>query len=158
VRRRSARWPLGRIALGALSLLGGLLALAAACVGTAAAAVAPAATQGPLAANGFASPLCQDPAVMARIGEPSLSNCAASGIAVAREPIGNYQFDVHVDTGPLGITSVDGALQDLVLKPLWTALVWLVHALIVALEWCYSLDLTGGGALDQVGGALRAAQ
>jgi hypothetical protein len=50
------------------------------------------------------------------------------------------------------------ALQDLVLTPLWTALVWLVHALLIALEWCYALDLLGGGALRQIGDALRSGQ
>jgi hypothetical protein len=36
--------------------------------------------------------------------------------------------------------------------------VWLVHALLVALEWCYSLNLLGGGGLRQIGDALRTAQ
>ena len=116
--------------------------------------------QGPLAANGFASPWCEDPGVVARLSATARSDCVASGVAAAPAPIGNYQFDVHIDSGPLGLggTMFAIALQDLVLTPIWTALVWLVHALLVALEWCYSLDLLGGGALHQVAGALRTGQ
>ena len=33
------------------------------------------------------------------------------------------------------------AVQDLLVTPLWMALVWIVHALCVMLEWCFTLDL-----------------
>ena len=32
-------------------------------------------------------------------------------------------------------------VQDLFVTPLWMALVWVVHALVVMLEWCFTLDL-----------------
>ena len=44
------------------------------------------------------------------------------------------------------------------LVPVWTALVWIVHALLVGIEWCYTLDLLNGATLGSVASALRAVQ
>ena len=77
----------------------------------------------------------------------------------AQAPTGNYAFDVHIDTGAFALGgTLLAAMQDFCLTPAWIALVWIVHALIVALEWCYSLDLLGGSTLGALGGALRSAR
>lgn len=115
---------------------------------------------GPLASNGFASPWCGDPGLVSRLSAAAQDNCASSGISSSSVPIGNYGFDIHIDKGPLGLggSFFASALQDLVLTNVWTALVWLVHALLVALEWCYSLDLLGGGPMATIARALQSEQ
>jgi hypothetical protein len=101
---------------------------------------------GPLVANGLGSPTCR------RVGELSAvarADCAASGVAVAPAPIENYQFDVHIDVGIFDGRS-DSVVQDVLLKPVWMAVVWLTDVAVVGLEWCFSLDLLGSGALGPV--------
>ncbi|MEA2355435.1 MAG: hypothetical protein QOD61_1564, partial [Solirubrobacteraceae bacterium] len=73
---------------------------------------------------------------------------------VAPAALENYELDVHIDNGLLG-TSFDRLLQDLIVKPGWMAILWLTHVAVVALEWCFSLDLLGGGTLGSVTGALH---
>ncbi len=107
---------------------------------------------GPLVANGLGSPSCRDPA---QLSPTARADCSASGIAVAPAPLENYQFDVHIDTGLLA-TSAETLIQDVLLKPAWMALVWLTHVAVVALEWCFSLDLLGSGTLGPVARGLRA--
>ena len=50
------------------------------------------------------------------------------------------------------------ALQDLLVTPLWMALVWVVHALCVMLEWCFTLNLLDSPASGQLGSGLRQMQ
>ena len=49
-------------------------------------------------------------------------------------------------------------VQDLIVTPLWMALVWAVHALVVMLEWCFTIDLLDGGTAVGVGRGLREMQ
>ena len=76
----------------------------------------------------------------------------------APAPTGNYGVDVHIDTGVLGLSSggLLSAVQDLFVTPLWLALVWATHALVVMLEWSFTIDLLPGSSVVGVGGALRA--
>ncbi len=46
------------------------------------------------------------------------------------------------------------AVQDLVIAPVWMAIVWLVHALLVMLEWGFSVDLLGGPQARGLGSGL----
>jgi hypothetical protein len=67
---------------------------------------------------------------------------------------------VHIDVGVLGGFSTGGmlsAVQDLFVTPLWMALVWAVHALVVMLEWCYTIDLLDSASAS-VGKGLRQMQ
>ena len=122
------------------------------------AAGAGAVAQDPLARNGFGSPLCRDPRLRSQLDASVQDNCRSSSFAAGAEPTGNYAFDVHIDTGLLpDEDTVSMLVQDLLLTPVWTALVWIAHALVVALEWCYSVDLLDGTTLGSVAGALRAA-
>ncbi|HEY2718179.1 MAG TPA: hypothetical protein VGI52_01015, partial [Solirubrobacteraceae bacterium] len=54
---------------------------------------------------------------------------------------------MHIDTGLLGISSAQllAIVQDLFVAPVWMALVWAVHALVVMLEWCFTIDLLERG-------------
>ena len=42
------------------------------------------------------------------------------------------------------------------MTPLWMALVWAVHALLVMLEWCFTIDLLDSSAAGGLGSGLRA--
>ena len=58
-------------------------------------------------------------------------------------PLSNYAIDVNIPSG-LGASSgqiLDTIVQDLFVTPVWTAMVWLIHVVLIALEWCYSIDL-----------------
>jgi hypothetical protein len=56
---------------------------------------------------------------------------------------------VHIDTGllPFGSGGLLTTVQDLFVTPVWMALVWAVHALVVMLEWCFTIDLLDSGSI-----------
>jgi hypothetical protein len=107
-----------------------------------------------LVSNGLGSPLCHSGA---ELSAATARNCQTSGFEAAQAPIGNYAFDVHIDTGWIGANG-NSLEQDYVISPVWMALVWMVHALIVALEWCYTIDLLNSSAMSGVTRGLREAQ
>ncbi len=108
-----------------------------------------------LVENGLGSPLCGIGA--GEISARSRHNCDTSGFEAAGAPTGDYALDVHIDTGALGFT-VATLEQDYVIAPTWMGLVWVVHALVVALEWGFTLDLLGGATMATVERVLRGAQ
>ena len=122
--------------------------------GADASASAPPSSGDPLVENGLGSPLCGAPAELPAAGR---HNCETSGFEAAGAPTGNYGLDVHIDTGLLGLTS-QTLLQDYAIEPVWMGLVWVVHALIVALEWCFTLDLLDSAVLGGLERSLRATQ
>ena len=68
---------------------------------------------------------------------------------------------MHIDTGVIGLSSggLLSAVQQLFVTPVWTALVWAVHALVVMLEWCFAIDLLDSSSVGLgVARALRHAQ
>ncbi len=121
-----------------------------------ASASAPTSGGDPLVGNGLGSPLCSDGAG-AEVSVAAARNCRISGFDASQAPTGDYAFDVHINTGVLG---ANGATleQDYLISPVWMALVWVVHALIVMLEWAYTIDLLESPAMSSVAGGLRDAQ
>jgi hypothetical protein len=114
----------------------------------------------PLVSNGLASPSCRG-ALALELSVSGRSNCETSGFVAAPAPTGNYGIDVHIDTGLLGGFSSGGllsAVQDLFVTPLWMALVWSMHALVVMLEWCFTVDLLDSAAAGGLARGLRQAQ
>jgi len=113
----------------------------------------------PLVANGLGSPLCSS-AQVSQLSLASRRNCETSGFVAAAAPTNDYGLDVHINTGVLGLSSggLLSAVQDLFIAPLWMALVWLVHALVVMLEWCFQIDLLDSATVGGVGSDLRAMQ
>jgi hypothetical protein len=114
----------------------------------------------PLVSNGLGSPLCRG-----AVGESALSpararDCQTSGFSAAGAPTGNYGVDVHIDTGLLGLSSggLLSLVQNVFVTPLWMALVWSVHALVVMLEWCFAIDLLDSPAGGSVGRGLHEMQ
>jgi hypothetical protein len=113
----------------------------------------------PLVGNGLSSPLCRG-ALGGGLSAASRRDCETSGFVAAPAPTGDYGIDVHIDVGVLGGLSPGGmlsAVQDLFVTPLWMALVWAVHALVVMLEWCYTIDLLDSASAS-VGRGLRQMQ
>jgi hypothetical protein len=112
-----------------------------------------------LVENGLSSPLCQGVAG-AGLSAEALSNCHTSGFVGAPAPTNNYAIDVHIDTGAFGLSKggLLSVIQDVFVAPVWNGLLWLVHALVVMLEWCYTLELLGGSSMSRVALALRQAQ
>jgi hypothetical protein len=110
----------------------------------------------PLVSNGLGSPSCQRGAA-GELSSREAGHCQTSGFMAAAAPTGNYGLDVHIDTSVLGVTSswIPSALQDLVVTPVWLALVWSVHALLVTLEWCFTIDLLPSAAAGALGAGLR---
>ena len=109
----------------------------------------------PLVENGLGSPLCEERA--SSLSASSRRNCMTSGFEAAGAPTGNYALDVHIDTGALGFT-VSTIEQDYVIGLVWMGLVWIVHTLVVALEWCFTLDLLDSSAMGGIERALRDTQ
>lgn len=99
--------------------------------------------------NGLGSPLCSGPPGGSALSPAGRRNCETSGFVAAAAPTGNFGIDVHIDTGLLGLSSAQllAIVQNLLVTPLWMALVWAVHALVVMLEWCFTIDLLEGDTL-----------
>lgn len=114
----------------------------------------------PLVSNGLSSPLCHSAPGGGELSASSRRDCNTSGFVAAPAPTGDYGIDVHIDTGVLGLSSggLLSAVQDLFVSPLWMALVWAVHALVVLLEWCFTIDLLDSSSLGRLGAGLRQMQ
>ena len=113
----------------------------------------------PLAQNGLGSVVCSDPVLESQLTAQDRSDCQTSSFVAAAAPTDNYAFDIHIDTGLVpGNSTIALIVQELVLTPAWLACVWMVHALLVALEWCYTIDLLKGSTMTSVAAALRRAQ
>jgi hypothetical protein len=110
----------------------------------------------PLVSNGLASPSCQA-ASAADLSAGDRHHCESSGFIATAAPTGNYGIDVHIDTGVLGVSSnwLSSAVQDILIAPAWMGLVWAVHALVVMLEWCFTIDLLPSAAAGGLGRGLR---
>ena len=111
----------------------------------------------PLVGNGLGSPLCSGALGGAVLPTASQRNCETSGFVAAPAPTGNYGIDVHIDTGVFGLGSggLLSIVQDLFVTPIWMGLVWLAHAVVVMLEWCFTIDLLDSAAAGGVGRGLR---
>ncbi|MEA2384508.1 MAG: hypothetical protein QOH72_4479 [Solirubrobacteraceae bacterium] len=114
----------------------------------------------PLAANGLGGALCRSDRLAGGLSAAAQDNCRTAGITAAPAPITHYGFDIHIDTGTIGVSgrTFVAALQTLVLTPLWTLLLWVVHAVLAVLEWSYALDLLDATTVGSLATALRSAR
>jgi hypothetical protein len=103
------------------------------------------------------SPLCRDGSE-ADLSASAARNCQTTGFEAAQAPGGDYAFDVHINTGVAHVTNYGSAMFQDVVQFWWTSLVAVVHALVVLLDWCFTLDLLNSPAMSGVGRALRATQ
>jgi hypothetical protein len=114
----------------------------------------------PLAANGFTSPSCTTAQLFVQLDPAAQRDCDVSGVAVAPVPLSNYGVDTNIPS-TLEATvdeDLDSVVQSLIVTPVWTALVWLVHVVIVALEWCFSIDLLAPAMMGAIASALSGAE
>jgi hypothetical protein len=97
----------------------------------------------PLVGNGLGGALCRNRQLADGLSAAARRNCQTAGVAAAGAPVGHYGFDVHIDTGAVGLSSraLLSAVQTLLLTPLWTLLLWLTHAVLSLLEWAFAIDL-----------------
>ncbi|HEX4466308.1 MAG TPA: hypothetical protein VH025_03915, partial [Solirubrobacteraceae bacterium] len=112
-------------------------------------------------ANGLVSPMCHGAPGGTQLSKESRNNCETADFAASAAPTSDYGLDVHIDTGVLGLSSggLLSVVQELFVTPLWTALVWVVHALVVLLEWCFTIDLLDSPTVGVgLAGSLRQAQ
>lgn len=113
----------------------------------------------PLAGNGLGSPACGANArgALSSVGQRS---CESSGFVAAAYPTADYGLDVHIDTGVLGLSQGGfmSAVQDLLVTPVWMALLWAVHAMVVMLEWGFAIDLLDSPVGNGLGAGLRRMQ
>ena len=110
----------------------------------------------PLVDNGLGSPLCDGGSALSAAAR---RNCETSGFVAASAPGIDYELDVHIDTGTLDLTALAESLfQTWLVKRPWNALVWAVHAVLVAIEWSFTIDLLSSPAMGAVATALRDAQ
>lgn len=116
-------------------------------------ASAPAQSEDPLVANGLGSPSCAERGTGGLTAQAQ-EDCRTSGFIAAAAPTPNYGFDINIDSGPVGIDLNEVLLRYLV-SPVWMGLVWIAHALIVALEWCFTIDLLRSPSMTDVAVALR---
>jgi hypothetical protein len=119
----------------------------------------PSAAGDQLVENGLASPLCRG-ASAGSLSAAAQRNCRTSGFLAAPAPTNDYAIDVHIDTGTFGVSKggLLSVVQDIFVTPVWGALEWLVHALVVMLEWCYTLELLDGSTTSTVASALGRAR
>jgi hypothetical protein len=112
-----------------------------------------------LVENGLSSPLCEG-VNAAALSNAARSNCQTSAFVGAPAPTNNYDLDVNIDAGTLGVGHGQLLLviQDVFIAPVWEGLVWLVHALVVMLQWCYTLELLGGSMTSGLRSSLGQAQ
>ncbi|HWY89683.1 MAG TPA: hypothetical protein VNY31_03340 [Solirubrobacteraceae bacterium] len=114
----------------------------------------------PLVTNGLDSPFCRGALGEGALPPARRRNCETSGFSAAGSPTANWGIDVHIDTGFLRLSSggLLSVVQDLFVTPVWMALVWAVHALVVMVEWCFAIDLLDSPASGSVGRGLREMQ
>ncbi|HEY1689042.1 MAG TPA: hypothetical protein VGF95_09295 [Solirubrobacteraceae bacterium] len=104
----------------------------------------------PLVENGLGSPLCIQ--ADAGLSQTALSDCRTSDFVASAAPTPNYAFDVNIDSG------FAGEFQTYIVKPPWTMLVWVVHLLLVGIEWSYTVSLLNGPTLSTLAHALGSMQ
>ena len=112
----------------------------------------------PLVGNGLGGALCRNAQLASGLSAAAQRNCQTAGTAAASAPVGHYGFDVHIDTGTLGVSSrtLLVAVQTLLLTPLWTLLLWLTNATLSLLEWAFAIDLLDPATMGSVARTLTA--
>jgi hypothetical protein len=152
---RVARAPAG----GSRSPAAGTLLSGASAEGPDAAGEASGPEADPLVTNGLGSPSCRS-SIDPELSTASRRNCETSGFMAAGAPTGDYGLDVHIDTGllPFSGGNLLSTVQGLLVTPEWLGLVWLVHSLVVMLEWCFALDLIDSASAGGLTAGLARAQ
>jgi hypothetical protein len=108
----------------------------------------PATAGDPFNSLGGRSPSCRQGAA----GQ-SAANCRASGSPAHRYPIGNYTYDIKIDTGVTHFTdNLLAALQTMA-SFLWLGFLYAIKGVLLALDWAFHLNLINTD-IDKIQGGL----
>ena len=109
----------------------------------------PAGEGDPLVSNGLGSPLCSGSvaARTRRSEQAQLRNLGLRGGAAPDRRLRRRRAHRHRACTDSARAACSATVQDLLVTPVWMALVWAVHGLIVMLEWCFTIDLLDSSAL-----------
>jgi len=106
-----------------------------------------------LSENGLRSPVCTSGATIPRAAS---EHCEADGFSGSAEPLSNYGFDVHINTGITEPGNDVAAAAEDVAQWAWLTLLAVLRGLLVMMEWAYSIHLLGSAVLAKVGVAIAA--
>jgi hypothetical protein len=110
---------------------------------------APATTGDPFTDLGGRSPSCRHGAA----GQ-SATNCRATGSPAHRYPIGNYTYDIKIDTGLTHFSdNLLAALQTLA-SFVWLGFLYAIKGVLLALDWAFHLNLIDSNIHKVHGGLL----
>ena len=108
----------------------------------------------PTAVLGIENPLCGEPS---KLSAQQVRNCRSSHSPEAAFPVGNYGWDVHVESGgfisSLFVPAVSFVLQ--MLSVLWLLLLMMLKGCLIILGFAFSLSpFTNNRMLSQIGTGL----
>jgi hypothetical protein len=92
----------------------------------------------PFSTLGGRSPMCRR-----GVSGKARANCDRGGALAHPYPIGNYNFDVRIDTGVTRIASNFAMAVQTLASYLWLGLLYVLKGVLLLLEWAFSLDLLG---------------
>lgn len=75
-------------------------------------------------------------------------NCKRSGALSRPHPIGNYNYDIHINTGVSRIKSNLMMGIQVIVSFVWLAFLYIVAGVLLLLEWTFSLDPIGAAMGD----------
>jgi hypothetical protein len=109
-----------------------------------------------LSANGFQSYDCLSGG--SGLSSVQQQDCRSSGAPWQPEPLGNYLFDIHINTGITAFgADIASAFENLILTPIWLAILYALHAILVAVSWALELNILSG-AMPAIAHALAVGQ
>ena len=108
----------------------------------------PATAGDPFSDLGGRSPSCRRGAA----GQSS-ANCRATGSPAHRYPIGNYTYDIKIDTGVTHFTDNLLAALQTIASFLWLGFLYAIKGVLLALDWAFHLNLINTN-IDKVQGGL----
>lgn len=108
----------------------------------------------PTAVLGIENPLCGKPG---KLSAQQVRNCRSSGSPEAAYPVGNYGWDIHVESGgfisSLFVPAVSFVMQ--MLSVLWLVLLMVLKGCLIVLGFAFSLSpFTDNRMLAQIGTGL----
>jgi len=108
----------------------------------------PATAGDPFSDLGGRSPSCRQGAA----GQSS-ANCRATGSPAHRYPIGNYTYDIKIDTGITHFTDNLLAALQTIASFLWLGFLYAIKGVLLALDWAFHLNLINT-SIDKVQGGV----
>lgn len=108
----------------------------------------------PTAVLGIENPLCGEPS---KLSAQQVRNCRSSHSPEAAFPVGNYGWDIHIETGgfisSLFVPAISFVLQ--LLSVIWLVLLLMVKGCLIILGFAFSLSpFTDNRMLGQIGTGL----